>query len=149
MPTAIVAHVATPVTPWESRRSFRAMVAALLGEFADAPLYADISALASVGKISFMKWLAGHPELHRKLVFGSDFPVPPGMPRLWWHLGRDYRRIAAEPSWVQRTLLIYRRLGFNEIVFRRTEELLPAIGDRLGGRVGVSPALRGQDSRTG
>jgi hypothetical protein len=124
MPTVIVAHVATQVLPLGSRRSFHALVAALLGEFADAPLYADISALASLGKIGFMRLLAGRQELHRKLVFGTDFPVPLGMPRLWWHLGRQYRRIAAEPSWIQRTLLVYRHLGFNEIVFHRAATLL-------------------------
>ena len=125
MPTTIVAHVATPVTPWGERRSHRLLVEALCGEFADAPLYADISALASWGKIKYLRELARRQDLHGKLLFGSDFPVPLALPRLHGDLGRDYRRIKADPSWIQQYAHIVRRLGFNEIVLRRAAELLP------------------------
>ena len=127
MPTVIVAHVATPVLPWGSRRSYRMLVDALLGEFADAPLYADISALTAWTKIPWLRKLARMQELHPKLVFGTDFPVPIATLRLWRDLGRDCARVAAEPSWPQRALDICRLLGFNEIVFHRAASLLPNV----------------------
>jgi predicted TIM-barrel fold metal-dependent hydrolase len=137
MPTVIVAHVATPVTPLGDWRSYRLLVAALLGEFADAPLYADISALATWGKLPFLWQLAARQELHHKLLFGTDFPVPLATPRLWRDPGHAYRRVAGEASWPQRTLHIYRHLGFNEIVFHRAATLLPNV-DYFARRVAVA-----------
>lgn len=127
MPTMIFAHVATPVTPFGSRRLYREMVAALEGEFADAPLYGDIAALTSWGKIRWLRELASRQELHHKLVFGSDLPVPQAMFRLRRDLGRAYREIAAEPSWSQRAAKICRHVGYNEIVFHRAATLLPHV----------------------
>jgi hypothetical protein len=127
MPKTIVAHAATPVTPLGERRSHAALVEALLGEFADAPLYADIAALTSWGKVGFLRKLARRQDLHAKLLFGTDFPVPIALPRLRRDLGRDHRRIRAEPSWIQQAAHIYRRTGFNEIVFHRAAELLPNV----------------------
>jgi predicted TIM-barrel fold metal-dependent hydrolase len=127
MPTVICAHAATPAIPWQSRASFRALCAAMLGEFADAPLYADISAMTAWTKIGFLRQLARRQELHSKLLFGSDFPVPLAMPRLWPDLGWSYTRVASDPSWPQRAARIYRHLGFNEIVFHHAASLLPHI----------------------
>lgn len=127
MPCTIVAHAATPVTPLGDRDSHRALLDALRREFADAPLYADISALTAWGKVRFLRRLLKAPELHRKLLFGSDFPVPPALPRLWRDLGRDYRRVANVRSWPQRAATACRRLGFSEIVFHRAAELLPNV----------------------
>jgi len=127
MPRTIVAHLATPVTPFGEWNSFQALIEALLGEFAEAPLYADISALTAWSKVGFLRRAAAMQELHGKLLFGTDFPVPLGMPWLRRDLGRDYRRIAAEPSWPQRVARIHRRVGFNEIVFHRAAELLPHV----------------------
>ncbi len=127
MPTAIVAHAATPVTPFGERRSHAALLEALLGEFADAPLYGDIAALTSWGKVGFLRQIARRQDLHPKLVFGTDFPVPIALPRLRRDLGRDHRRIRTEPSWIQQAAYIYRRMGFNEIVFHRAAELLPNV----------------------
>jgi hypothetical protein len=125
MPTTIVAHVATPVTPLGERRSHKALLDALQGEFADPPLYADIAALTSWAKIGFLRKLARRQDLHAKLIFGTDFPVPLALRRLRRDLGRDYRRIRTERSWIQQAALICRRMGFNEIVFHRAAELLP------------------------
>lgn len=125
MPTTIVAHLATPVTPFGERNSHAALIDALLGEFADAPLCADISALTSWGKVGFLRTIARRQDLHPKLLFGTDFPVPLALLRLRRDLGHDHPRIKAEPSWIQQTAYIYRRMGFNEIVFHRAAELLP------------------------
>ena len=127
MPTTIVAHAATPVTPFGDRSSHAALVDALLGEFADAPLYADLAALTAWGKIGFLRQLARRQDLHPKLVFGTDFPVPLGLPRLRRDLGSDYARIQAEPSWIQQAAMVFRRMGFNEIALHRAADLLPNI----------------------
>lgn len=136
LPPVIVAHVATPATPLGSRRPHRLLVAALLGEFADAPLYADLAALTTWTKAPYLRRLARRQELHGKLLFGSDFPVPPLLGRLRRDLGRDARRLAAVPSWPQRAALACRRLGLGEIVFRRAAALLPHVeffAPRAGG----------------
>ncbi len=127
MPCVIVAHVATPVLPLGRRDSHQALVEALSGEFADAPLYADISALAAAGKVGYLRRLARQPELHHKLLFGSDFPVPPAVWRLRRDLGTGYRRIRAVRSWPQQAALVCQELGFNEIVLQRAAELLPNV----------------------
>jgi mannonate dehydratase len=127
MPTAIVAHVATPVTLLGERRSHAALLDALLGEFANAPLYADIAALVNWGKVGYLRKIARRQDLHAKLLFGSDFPIPPGLPRLRRDLGRDYARIKAIPSWIQQAAAIYRHVGLNEIVLHRAAELLPNV----------------------
>jgi hypothetical protein len=127
IPPVIVAHAATPNSPWAERGTFERFLDALGGEFAEEPLYADISALAAPVKTGFLRRLARQQELHAKLLFGSDFPVPLGMFRLRRDLGRDYRRIAAEPSWPQRMVAICRHVGFNEIVFHRAAGLLPNV----------------------
>ncbi len=125
MPTCIIAHVATPALPWGDRGPHAALLAALLDEFADAPLYADISALTAFSKLGWLRRMARAQELHPKLVFGSDFPVPVATTLLRPWLGRDYSKIAATASWPARAIEIYRHLGFNEIVFHRAAMLLP------------------------
>ena len=110
MPTVIVAHVATPVTyALGPRHDHELLVDALRGEFADAPLYADISALTTFGKIRYLRDMARRQGLHRKLLFGSDFPVPVSMSRLPGDLGNEFARIAGIASWPERALAIYRR----------------------------------------
>ena len=127
IPVTIVPHVATPVAPWGERRSHNALVKALLGEFADAPLYADISALTSWGKVGFLRKLAARQDLHPKLLFGTDFPIPCALPRLRRDLSNDYQRIRNEPSWIRQAIQVFRRMKFNEIVFHRAGELLPNV----------------------
>ncbi|MBI5863055.1 MAG: amidohydrolase family protein [Planctomycetes bacterium] len=127
MPTTIVAHVATPVTPMGFERPHFELLDALQNEFADAPLYADISALTTIGKIRYLRSMARRQELHGKLLFGSDFPVPHALWRLRRDLGRSYRRIAACPSWPQQAAMACRDIGFNDIVFRRAASLLRGV----------------------
>ncbi len=127
MPTVIVAHLATPVTPLGEWRSHRLLLDALRGEFADAPLYADISALTVWGKVDFLRTIVRAQDLHARLVFGSDFPVPLALPRLRRELGRDFARVSAVGSWPQQAALVFRRAGFNEIVMQRASEILPNV----------------------
>lgn len=125
MPPFILAHVATPVTPFGEMGSFEGACEALLGDLSDAPLYADISALTTWGKVRFLRQIAARPEMHAKLLFGSDFPVPVAMPRLRRDLRREFHRIAQIPDVPGRLVEIYRAAGFQEIVFHRAAEILP------------------------
>ena len=140
-PPALSPTSAPPPCPGATAARTTRLVAALLGEFADAPLYADISAMTAFSKLGWLRRLARMQELHPKLVFGSDFPVPLGLTLLRRQLGRAYRTIAAEPSWPARALAIYRQLGFNEIVFHRAAMLLPNLSHFAVGLVdeAVSP----------
>ncbi len=125
MPPVIVAHVATPVSHWLGpRHDHEQLVEAMLGEFSGAPLYADISALTVLPKRRYLRAVARQQELHRKLLFGSDFPVPVLMTRLRGLLGEQYDDIAAVESWPERALHIFRRLGYNEIAFERAAQVL-------------------------
>ncbi len=125
MPTTIVAHVATPSFRWHCRRACDAFVEALLGEFRDAPIYADISALAAFGRTSWLRRFARRRELHAKLVWGSDFPIPVmRWPFSLMVSGRRLSEIRRMPSWIEQDLQLKRALGFDEGVFTRAADLL-------------------------
>lgn len=125
MPTFIAAHVATPVTSWGDWEPHQQLLQAMTGEFADAPLYADISALTTLGKIRFFRALAERQELHGRLLFGTDFPVPAALWRIRDLLRREYKPTLANPSWPQRVALACRHAGFNDITFHRASMILP------------------------
>lgn len=125
MPVVMVAHAATPSFIWQSTAGHRALLDALMGEFADAPLYAEISALSALGRTRWLRRLARRRELHHKLVWGSDYPVPVIVRAFWRSLDRRTRSgIAALPSWIDRSLYLARALGFEEDVFTRAAKLL-------------------------
>ena len=125
MPTVIVAHVATPISwPLGPGRYYRMMIDAMQGEFADAPLYADTAALAFYTRARWLKRLARMRSVHRKLVHGSDFPIPPSVGSFRIELGRQYGQIAAMPNWIDRDAAIKQALGFGDQVFARGGELL-------------------------
>ncbi len=127
MPPAIIAHVATPVTPLGPWRHFRHLIRAFEHEFRDAPLYADISALTAVGKLPALSWLRQRPHLHRKLLFGSDFPVPPARPWLAWRYGPAPFSAPLSNAWPQFDAQVTSNAGFLDGVFTRAAELLPNV----------------------
>lgn len=127
MPLTIFAHVATPSSPFQHYGSCYAVIEAIRGDFADAPLYADISALTAWGKFRTPVWLAGMQDLHPRLLFGSDFPVPLGLPMLRSRLRGAYDEIRRIASWPEQAVQVYRHLGFNEIVFQRAAMILPNV----------------------
>lgn len=125
MPTIIIAHAATPSFYWQSSAGHRALMEALIGEFAEAPLYVEISALSAFGRTQWLRRLARRKELHHKLVWGSDYPVPVMLWPFWHCLERRKRReIAALPSWIDRSLRLAQALGFGEEVFSRAGDIL-------------------------
>jgi len=133
MPTVIVAHVATPSFVWQDAAGHGALVEAMLGEFADAPLYADLSALTGFGRRPWLRRLARRTDLHSKLIWGSDYPIPVllrSYPRLVDR--RTRRRIAALPSWIEQSRRLTEAVGFEECVFTRAADIL-RIRDRCPG----------------
>lgn len=125
MPAVIVAHAATPSFFWQSRTGCLVFLDALIGEFVDAPLYADISALAAFGRTGWLRKLAQRRELHRKLLWGSDYPIPVITSAFRRQIDRATRReIAAHPSWVEQSLRVAKALGYDDCVFTQASELL-------------------------
>lgn len=131
MPPMILAHVATPITPLGDTVTFHQCCDALRGAFRTAPLYADISALGTWGKAGFLRELAKQPDLHGKLLFGSDFPVPLATRRFKAELGRDYARVKAQRSWPHRYVEICRAAGMSEYALVHAAELLPNLDSEL------------------
>jgi predicted TIM-barrel fold metal-dependent hydrolase len=125
MPTVIVAHAATPSFIWQSRAGHDALVDALIGEFSDAPLYADISALSAMGRSPWLRRLAARRDVHRKLLWGSDFPIPVMLRSLSLRLPRAERlRIAGIGSWIEQSYETARWAGYDECVFTRAANVL-------------------------
>jgi len=125
MPTVIVAHAATPSTwPLRSDSTYRILADALTGEFADAPLYSDIAALALPNKVVFLRRLLRNERLRRKLVYGSDFPIPTFPTMLRPLLGQHYRSIRSCDSWLDRDVLLKQALGMDDEILNRAATIL-------------------------
>lgn len=151
MPPVIVAHAATPSFPWQSSAGCELLLSAMLGEFSDAPLYADISALAALGRTGWLKRLARRRDVHRKLVWGSDYPIPV-IPALLWPAidAGTRRRLRALPSWIEQDLQLKRALGFADCVFEQAAEVLrlPGTGAGHGASAVVSTNSPGPTNQT-
>jgi len=142
MPTVIVAHAATPALwPVTPGRTFRILVGALLGEFADAPLYADLAGLGLFNKAHWLNRLIKMRAIHHKLVYGSDFPIPPTLLAFSLQLGHLYHEIRAMPSWLDRDISLKSALGIGEDVLTRGSVLL---GNRIAA---ASAVLQGESRR--
>jgi len=125
MPVTLIAHAATPTFRWQNSAGHQALISGLATDFAEAPLYAEISALGAVGRTVWLRRLSNRADLQHKLVWGSDYPVP-AAPRLFWRSlpPAERRRIAAHPSWVEQSLQLARAMGLAETVFTRAASLL-------------------------
>lgn len=125
MPTVIVAHSATPSHRLQSSAACERFLAALETEFRDSPLYADISGMAGPGRAPWLLRLASRRDLHDKLVWATDFPIPPIAEVFMPFMGiRAARRLRLIQSWIDRDLELKRALGFDEGVFTRGAEIL-------------------------
>ena len=125
MPPVMVAHGATPSAwPFDPLNYYPLLVEALLGEFADAPLYADTAAMGLFTRARWLKRLAKRPELQAKLVHGSDFPVPVNPVFFLRQLGGDIRRIARITSWIERDYQLKLAVGLDHAVMTRGWEII-------------------------
>ena len=68
--------------------------------------------------------VAARRELHRKLVWGTDYPIPVLLWPYWRRLKAERKRIASIDSWIDRDLGLKRALGFDECVFKQAARLL-------------------------
>ncbi len=87
--------------------------------------YGDISALVNTTRVGLLATLAEDGLLGRKIVYGSDFPSPPG---LWSCLHRfgpaKVRELAREQNVLTRSVLACKALGVSDEVFERGGRLL-------------------------
>jgi predicted TIM-barrel fold metal-dependent hydrolase len=118
----IIAHVAAAGMPWNIGPYSRATIDALLRRFSDDPVYADISALTN--KPRLLLHLLHRPALHRKLVYASDFPIPPATWGFPFLLAGKRRYVKAHPSWAEQTYRVVESLGFPSSVLQRGHEIL-------------------------
>ncbi len=135
MPTVIVAHFATASSwPLAPLNYFEPLMEALLGEFADAPLYSDTSALAFFTRARYLKRLLRRPEVLRKLVHGSDFPIPITPVFFVRQLGLRAFSFGRHPSWIERDYQIKRALGLTRDDMTRAWDVLAGSLQRRFGR---------------
>ncbi len=128
--TVIAAHVAT-TGKTENETHFKRLV----GLFPEYPnLYADISSLTQLNKLWYLSKVLDHPEIHDRLLYGTDFPLietgllgvrlvsPWYFPfRLGWTRLWQITRI--ENPW-DRDLELKKALGFGQEIFTRPAKLL-------------------------
>ncbi len=126
-PKVIVAHLATPVSALGAWEHTDALVAVLRDGALDGRLYADISALTTLGKFPYVAKFAREQDLHPRLLFGSDFPVPVCVPLLRSVVGGAAADIARERSWPQKACRIFQQAGYNQIVFEQAPDVLPNV----------------------
>lgn len=119
-PTVIIAHAAVG-TNWPLRLTgyVRETVAALTGPLRGREVYADTSAAALAPRAHWLKRFARSPAIVAKLIFGTDFPIPPSTFCFRRALGRRYDAARKHPSIIERHYLIHRALGFDDAYFLR------------------------------
>ncbi|MFQ5929464.1 MAG: amidohydrolase family protein [Acidobacteriota bacterium] len=70
--------------------------------------YADTSALTLPNRARMLFLLQRHPELHERLIFGTDYPLPVFS---YPSLGKAYKNVAKAPSSFDRQVLVLESLG--------------------------------------
>jgi predicted TIM-barrel fold metal-dependent hydrolase len=128
--TVIAAHVAT-TGKTGSETDFERLVV-LFPEYPN--LYADISSLTQLNKLWYLPKVLDHPEIHDRLLYGTDYPlietcllgvrlVSPWYFsfRLGWTRLSQISRI--ENPW-DRDLELKKALGFEQEIFTRPAKLL-------------------------
>jgi hypothetical protein len=88
-----------------------------------ANFFSDISALTLVNRFGMLLKLRRHPELHGRLLFGTDYPLPVLRVACWGRIGLGaMREIRRAKSRFDRQYLVCRGLG---VGFGSFEEVLP------------------------
>lgn len=127
LPPVIIAHFATPSAwPTGPFNYFEQTARMLLTEFADAPVYCDTSAMGLFTRARWLKRLLRRPDLHRKLVHGSDFPIPVNPLCFLRQLGPDAFRFGRTRSWIERDYRLKLALGFGQGIMNRGWDIIRA-----------------------
>jgi predicted TIM-barrel fold metal-dependent hydrolase len=92
-------------------------------------LHADISALTQINRLGHLQRVLAHPELHDRLHFGTDMPLPgTGLTSPWFQLGRlpltTIRRLAAIRNPWDQSLQLMLALGLPPQVLANTSRVL-------------------------
>ncbi|HAD04184.1 MAG: metal-dependent hydrolase [Desulfuromonadales bacterium GWC2_61_20] len=92
-------------------------------------LHADISALTQINRLGHLQKVLARPELHDRLHFGTDMPLPcTGLTSPWFQLGRlpfaEIRRLAAIRNPWDQSLRLKQALGLPQSVLTNTARLL-------------------------
>lgn len=92
-------------------------------------LHADISALTQVNRLGHLQRVLAHPELHSRLHFGTDMPLPcTGLTSPWFQLGRlpltTIRRLAAIRNPWDQSLQLKLALGLPPQILHNTARVL-------------------------
>ena len=150
LPTVVIAHFATPSSwPVGRHNYFEATAAELLGEFANEEVYCDTSAMGLFTRARWLKRLLRRPELHPKLVHGSDFPIPVNPVFFLGRLRTRAFRVWRATSWIERDYRLKVALGLGDEVMTRAWDILR---DGLAHRTGLrfarynTPSGREMDS---
>lgn len=131
--TVIAAHCAS-----NGRNNGQRNLERLLPLFAEfTNLFADISALTLANRLGHLQKVLRHSELHERLLYGSDMPLPEtGLTSPWLQLfslglGESGRLAAIANPW-DRDVALDLALGMPESVLTRTATILrlPSTGPR-------------------
>lgn len=126
--TVIAAHCAGSGVAHPFEEDFDAWLA-MLEEFPN--LYGDISAMASMSRFPYIFRVLDSELARRRVVLGSDFPVPVApmvfTPQIGWTKARELARIANP---LQQNLEVFRAIGVDEEIMHRGGQLL-RLPDRL------------------
>lgn len=123
--TVIAAHCAS-----NGRNDGERNLSRLLPLFAEFPnLYADISALTLANRLGHLQKVLRHPDLHDRLLYGSDMPLPEtGLTTPWLQLlslgPGESRRLAAIVNPWDRDVALNLALGLPEPVLTRAATIL-------------------------
>ncbi|BEH11557.1 MULTISPECIES: amidohydrolase family protein [Geobacter] len=123
--TVIAAHCATSGRSEGQRNRHR-----LLALFAAYPnLHADISSLTQVNRLGHLQWVLKHRELHERLLYGTDMPLPAtALTSPWFHLFSlgpfAARRLAAIRNPWDRDVALKLALGMPEQILHNAAGLL-------------------------
>jgi hypothetical protein len=117
--TVIAAHCGTGRVPGEG---------SYLGEFMRLArehehLYGDTAGMNLPPRWGSFDSLLGDDAVRRKLVHGSDWPVP-AYPQPWRHGWRESRAFLREPNQMRRDIAIKKALGFDEAYWHRAAQVL-------------------------
>lgn len=86
--------------------------------------YADVSALTLPNRFRMLLHLRRHPELHERLLFGTDYPLSVFHVACWGRVdSRSLREIVATKNRFDRQFLVCERLGVKS---RSFAELVPS-----------------------
>lgn len=135
--TVIAAHCGTRSAPYET--DFVPHFVRLAHEYENC--FGDTSALNFPTRSYAYKAVLNDPVVRRKLVHGSDWPIP-AFPPLSHVRPVEAIRLMKEKNWLRRDVLIKERLGLGDDYWHRAATLLRLPDPAASGAAPANPAPR-------